>query len=53
MFTMSKTTRIGSMADKSWKAFERRLENERRPWESMGISRSWWYRKYRKSSRVD
>ena len=23
------------------------LEDDRRPWESMGISRAWWYRKYR------
>ena len=23
------------------------LEFDRRPWESMGISRAWWYRKYR------
>ena len=29
------------------------LENDRRPWESMGISRAWWYRKCRNSSTVD
>ena len=35
----------------TWSGASRRhetpLEDDRRPWESMGISRAWWYRKYR------
>ena len=29
------------------------LEDDHRPWESMGISRAWWYRKYRTDQSVD